>query len=140
MSAQTARKTVILFLDKKRQKMLSSPNPAPALSELPPSMKKVVMRAPRRICAVCNKTTNLRCSTCKVTFYCSVQCRDMNWASHAKECACVQEDEWSLLRSSARRIDFDANAKGPVLFMRWFHVPVACTGVHVCVGFTISTL
>ena len=67
------------------------------------------------VCAVCNKTTNLRCSTCKVTFYCSVQCRDVDWASHAKECGCVQEEEWSLLRSSARRIDFDANAKGPVL-------------------------
>ena len=85
------------FWIKKAKKMISSPNPAPVLSELPPSMKKVVMRAPRRICVVCSKTTSLRCSTCKVTFYCSVECRDVDWTSHAKECSSYLQEEGSLL-------------------------------------------
>ncbi|XP_064475140.1 uncharacterized protein LOC135389098 [Ornithodoros turicata] len=40
---------------------------------------------PRRVCFVCGKKADLRCSVCKVV-YCSRECQVKDWPEHLKEC------------------------------------------------------
>ena len=39
-----------------------------------------------RVCAVCGKEAEYRCSRCKLTRYCSAACQRGHWKTHKKEC------------------------------------------------------
>jgi hypothetical protein len=55
-------------------------------------------------CAQCNKPGVLRCTRCKVKFYCSSECQKTNWASHKRECKPSTEQSYIISQTTRGRV------------------------------------
>ena len=60
--------------------------------------------------ASCPNPASLRCSRCRVTFYCSRPCSEGNWGSHKKECRRLEREA----RSGFRVQDMPGKGRGLV--------------------------
>jgi hypothetical protein len=56
-----------------------------------PTFEESKYVAPKKECAVCGKTENLkRCSRCKIRYYCTSEHQLSDWKTHKKECQKLQ--------------------------------------------------
>nr|GAT49188.1 predicted protein [Mycena chlorophos] len=84
-----------------RQRALAMGIPVPP--PLPPASKSTAQSqaSPASSCAKCQRESTsengkmMRCSRCKLTRYCSVDCHAQDWARHGKTCKMIQSVTWS---------------------------------------------
>ena len=85
--------------------------------------RNVVRAVMRGNCVVCGKSSPLRCSGCKVTGFCSVECQKKAWKDHKGVCASIARNIGGRLSmkqaSGDGKVEYVADLKSPLRAATW---------------------